>query len=512
MQRIEVKGWTNQTLRLRGHWPLRSARTASAFKPSVANQAEPSGALWLLHSLSLYWAVLARLLLMPPAKYRRRPPLSRSLPCFLPSLIAVFLAIWIPPAWERYSLLLLLIGASLSMAAVCHAIGFGCEPTFTRTALRRGSAHLIALAIYTAIVFLLVAWPLTLLSQAPSLAAALGLAVALVIALLVLWRFWPVFGLVFAWDDAFPAGEEHSWITAALARGLAFARHLTRGRDLFLTHFLPASLAQLAIAFGALSLAGIGASLPDEIRTASLFLFALVVLPVCSLIVPDRTLRLLLDGRMQHFTPRPPSPPGAKPVTPKGGQRPEEVSALPTDIETDAPVAEAVAEIPNAPAQAVLDENLLAAARSGNTADAMQWLAQGANPDATPPAGARDRRSALVLAAELPDTHLLRALIAKGADVNRAHAGLTPLLATTRACHEGRPEMVTSLIANGADPARADTDGNTPLHHAALCAEPAVAAILIDAQAPLEARNREQATPLATAAAAANWPVLRFLA
>jgi ankyrin repeat protein len=449
--------------------------------------------------------------LMPQTKPRRRPPLSRSLPCFLPSLIAVFLAIWIPPAWERYSLLLLLVGASLSMAAVCHAIGFGCEPSFVRTALRRGSAHLIALAIHTAIVFLLVAWPLMLLSQAPSLAAALGLAVALVVALLVLWRFWPVFGLVFAWDDAFPAGEEHSWITAALARSLAFARHLTRGRDLFLTHFLPASLAQLAIAFGALSLAGIGASLPDEIRTASLFLFAVVVLPLCSLIVADRTLRLLFDGRVRSFTPPTPTPTGPASTPPNDGRRSEDMPTS-VDTETFVPGAEPAVAKPEAPAQAVLDENLLAAARSGNTAAAMQWLTQGANPDAIPPAGARDQRSALVLAAELPDTHLLRALIAKGADVNRAHAGLTPLLATTRACHEGRPEMVTSLIANGADPARADADGNTPLHHAALCAEPAVAAILIDAQAPLEARNREQATPLAVAAAAANWTVLRFLA
>ncbi|MES2403389.1 MAG: ankyrin repeat domain-containing protein [Pseudomonadota bacterium] len=445
---------------------------------------------------------------MPQTKPRRRPPLSRSLPCFLPSLIAVFLAIWIPPAWERYSLLLLLVGASLSMAAVCHAIGFGCEPTFLRTALRRGSAHLIALAIHTAIVFLLVAWPLAVLSQAPSLAATLGLAVALVVALLVLWRLWPVFGLVFAWDDAFPAGEEHSWITAALARSLAFARHLTRGRDLFLTHFLPASLAQLAIAFGALSLAGIGASLPDEIRTASLFLFAVVVLPLCSLIVADRTLRLLFDGRVRAFTPRPPTPPSSERPPMDDSSRSEETSIAFSDTVR---TPETVAANPDAPAQAVLDENLLAAARSGNTAAAMQWLAQGANPDAIPPAGARDQRSALVLAAELPDTHLLRALIAKGADVNRAHAGLTPLLATTRACHAGRPEMVTSLIANGADPARADVDGNTPLHHAALCAEPAVAAILVDAQAPLEARNREQATPLAVAAASANWPVLRFL-
>jgi ankyrin repeat protein len=447
---------------------------------------------------------------MPPAKYRRRPPLSRSLPCFLPSLIAVFLAIWIPQSWERYSLLLLLIGASLSMAAVCHAIGFGCEPTFARTVLRRGPAHLIALAIHTAIVFLLVAWPLAVLSQAPSLAAALGLAVALVVALLVLWRFWPVFGLVFAWDDAFPAGEEHSWITAALARSLAFARHLTRGRDLFLTHFLPASLAQLAIAFGALSLAGLGANLPDEIRTASLFLFAVILLPLCSLIVADRTLRLLFDGRVRHFTP--PPPPDTDPTAPGDDRRSEETPITAADAQADAHDAETPTEKPDAPSQSVLDENLLAEARAGNTPAAIEWLAQGANPDAVPPAGARDQRSVLVLAAELPDTQLLRALIAKGADVNRAHAGLTPLLATTRACHEGRPETVTSLIANGADPARADADGNTPLHHAALCAEPAIAAILIDAQAPLEARNREQATPLAVAAAAANWPVLRFLA
>ncbi|MGH8183773.1 MAG: ankyrin repeat domain-containing protein, partial [Rhodanobacteraceae bacterium] len=427
------------------------------------------------------------------------------------------LAIWIPQSWERYSLLLLLIGASLSMAAVCHAIGFGCGETFVRTALRRGSAHLIALAIHTAVVFVLVAWPLMALSQSPSLVATLGLCVALVIALVVLWRVWPVFGLVFEWDDAFPAGEQHSWITAALARSISFARHLTQRHDLFFTHFLPASLAQLAIAFGALSLAGVGASFPDEIRTAALFLFAVLVLPVCSLIVANRTLRLLCSGQRARIDPLPPGPAESRPVPLGDGPAMSATSDAPDDHEAPStplppvPAATVVAQ-PAALAQSVLDENLLADARAGNVSTALEWLAQGANPDATPSAGARDQRSALVLAAELTDTRLLRALIGKGADVNRAHAGLTPLLATTRACRAGRPGMVTSLVANGADPARADADGNTPLHHAALCAEPAVAAILIDAQAPLEARNREQATPLGVAAAAANWPVLRFLA
>src|SRR5690348_1224158 len=437
----------------------------------------------------------------------RRPPLSRSLPCFLPSLVVVLLATWVPAAWERYSLVLLLVGASLSMAAACHAIGFGSEPGFLRTALRRGPAHLIALAIHTAVVFVLVAWPLLLLSQAPSLAATLGLCVALVIALIVLWRLWPVFALVFEWDDAFPASER-SWITTALSRSFGFARHLTRGRDLFLTHFLPASLAQLAIAFGALSLAGLGATLPDEVRTACLVLFAVVVLPLCSLIVADRTLRLLFGGRAR--TPLPGAPPLAPEPDPaeRGGN---EVELVESADETPA-AGEAEASAAPALPQASLDEGLLAAVRSGDAANVRDWLARGADPDAVPAAGARDQRSALILAAELPDTRVLRTLIAAGAEVNRPHASLTPLLAATRCCSAGRPETVTSLIANGADPARADADGNTPLHHAALCAEPAVAAILIDAQAPLEARNREQATPLAVAAAAANWPVLRFLA
>ena len=450
---------------------------------------------------------------MSPAKPRRRPPLLKSLPCFLPSLIAVLLAIWIPPFWERYSLVLLLIGASLSMAAVCHAIGFGCESSFTHIVIRRGPPHLIALAIHTAVVFLLVAWPLAVLSHTPSLAAALGLAVALVIALVVLWRLWPVFGLVFEWDDAFPAGTEHSWFTAALARSITFARHLTRGRDLFVTHFLPASLAQLAIAFGALSLAGLGAGFPDEIRTAALFLFAVVVLPLCSLIVADRTLRLLFGRRGQHIPPPPAEPPPSRTPDVERGV------IGPTVIETDdandrresASHTASPAPAGHAWPQATLDEGLLAAIRAGDLSSANDWLARGANPDAAPPAGARDQRSALVLAAELPDTRLLRTLIGKGAQVNRPHAGLTPLLAATRSCSHGRPETVTTLVANGADPSLADVDGNAPLHHAALCSEAAVAAILIDAQAPLEARNRNQATPLAVAAGAANWPLLRFL-
>lgn len=438
---------------------------------------------------------------MPNAKPRRRPPLSLSLPWFVPSLVAVLIAIWIPQPFERYTLVLLLVGASLSMAAVCHAIGFGCEATFPRTALRRGFAHLIALAIHTAIVFVLTAWPLLELSRAPSLAATLGLAVALVVALVVLWRAWPVFGLVFEWDDAFPASAEHSWITAALARSFRFAQHLTRRHDLFFSHFLPASLAQLVVAFGALTLAGIGADLPDEIRTAALFVYAVIALPLCSLIVANRTLRLLFGGHAESVVPPPAGPSSPHPSN--------DESAAADDPGDQAGGSAAPAD-PVLP-QATLDQGLLDAIRAGDAGGAIDWMERGASADAAAPPGARDQRAALVLAAELSDTRLLRALIARGASVNRAHAGLTPLLAATRCSTQGRPETVTVLIANGADPALADGDGNTPLHHAALCAEPAIAAILVDAQAPLEARNRNQSTPLAVAAGAANWPILRFL-
>lgn len=444
---------------------------------------------------------------MPNAKPRRRPPLYRSLPAFLPSFAAVALAAVVP---KYYALLPLLIAASLCMAAACYAIGFGGAAGFLRTTLRRGTAHLIGLALYTALVLVLVAWPLAALLQAPSLFATLGLCAALVAALALLWRTWPVFGLVFEWEDAFPAGTEHSWITSALARSARFAGHLTHGRDVFLTHFLPASIAQLAVVCAALALAGLGADIPDEVRTAALFVFAVALLPLASLIVANRTIKLLFLARGPQLADPTPADDGGvakTPATPEASDAP----ATP-DVEGELAATEAAgATAPRTP-QAELDASLLAAVHAGDTAAARGWLDAGADPNAAPPPGARDQRSVLMLAAELTDTHLLRALIAKGADVNRVHAGLTALLAATRSCGSGRAETVTTLITNGADPAAADGDGNTALHHAALCAEPAVAAVLVDAEAPLEARNHNQATPLSMAADAGNWPLVKFLA
>jgi len=432
---------------------------------------------------------------MPNAKPRRRPSLLRSLPCFLPALAAVALAAY---GTHTLALLPLLIANTLCMAAMCHAIGFDPETSFLRTVVRRGAAHLILFSLYTAIVFGLIAWPLLALSQAPSLFATLGLCAALVAALALLWRLWPAFGLVFVWDDAFPEGGERSWISTALSRSITFAAHLTSEQEHFFTHFLPAALAYLALAFGALAFTGIGTVLPDELRTAALFLYAVALLPICTLIAANRTLRTLLcesRGKRKPTDDEPPQPdPGMAPPP-----RP-------------APAQEPAANAPHRNlSAAALNQALLDAAREGNVDEALALLESGADPDALPAAGARDQRGALVLAALLPDTRLLRALIARGAQVNRVHADVTALLAATRDSYHGRAEAVMTLLANGADPRIADRDGNTPLHHAALAAEPSIAAILIDAQAPLEALNRNRHSPLGTAAGAANWGLLKFL-
>jgi ankyrin repeat protein len=95
--------------------------------------------------------------------------------------------------------------------------------------------------------------------------------------------------------------------------------------------------------------------------------------------------------------------------------------------------------------------------------------------------------------------------------VNRTSGGITPLLAATRDSWHGRAEAVLTLLANGASPLVADAEGNTPLHGAVLSAEAGVAAMLLDAAAPINALNKAGISPLAVACRAANWPLVKFL-
>ena len=184
-----------------------------------------------------------------------------------------------------------------------------------------------------------------------------------------------------------------------------------------------------------------------------------------------------------------------------------------------APLAMQVVEMQGDPAAALFDEPadaapelaLYAAARGGRVDRALALIEAGADVRALPADDERDQRSLSVLAAVLPDLRLLRDLIARGVDVNAAHAGMTPLLAATRDSWHGRPDAVMTLLANGADPRITDHEGNTPLHLAARSSDPGVAALLRDAAAELEARNHDGLTPLGVACAAGNWRLAKFL-
>ncbi len=421
---------------------------------------------------------------MSPPRSRRRPPLLQALAWFVPGLLAVAAA---GMAIHPLTLIPLLLANALTMAAICHAIGFDPEPRFGRTVLRRGAAHLVMFSSYTALVFVLVAWPMLQLGHAPSLAAALALAAALVIALVVLWRVWPAFGLVFVWDDAYPCQRDGSWIFTATLRSIAFGRHLSH-EERFFSHFLPAAFSLLVLAFGAIALAGLYGILPSELRIVALALYGVVLLPLGCLVIANRTLRALLCER--------------------GDRRAQDRACSATDAPPVRVLLSEQERTAGTPEQA---HALLAATRDGDIERALALVAAGAPPDTMPDADERDQRPVLMLAALLPDTRLLRALIAKGADVNRTSGGLTALLAATRDSWHGRAEAVMTLLANGADPLASDSEGNTALHGAVLSGEAGVAAMLLDAAAPINALNHAGVSPLTAACHAANWPLVKFL-
>ncbi|HUA82137.1 MAG TPA: ankyrin repeat domain-containing protein [Dyella sp.] len=389
------------------------------------------------------------------------------------------------------ALIPLLLANTLTMAAICHVIGFDPEPDFFRTVMRRGMAHLAMFTGYAALVFLLIAWPMLRLTQHPTLGASLLLAAALVVALMVLWRLWPAFALVYVWDDAYPAhGQgEGSWLFTATARSIAFGRHLSR-EEHFFSHFLPSALSLLILSFAAIALSGLYGVLPSELRTAALVLYAVVLMPLGCLIVANRTLRVML---CESRRPRRQEPTRRDKVEP--------VLNVPSPLTEQERIA-------GTPEQA---QALLAAARIGDVARALALVEAGADPNTAPATGDRDQRPVLMLAALLPDTRLLRALIANGADVNRASGGITPLLAATRDSWHGRPDAVMTLLANGANPLTTDADGNTSLHGAVLSGEATIAAMLLDAGASIDAVNQAGASPLSIACRAANWPLVQFL-
>ncbi|MDR3387436.1 MAG: ankyrin repeat domain-containing protein [Rudaea sp.] len=278
-------------------------------------------------------------------------------------------------------------------------------------------------------------------------------------------------------------------MAAAIRRGVALAWSLTGENEVFFSHGLVAAVCLLVLAQGALSLAGIDGPMPHGLRIPVLAVYALVVAPLAHWIIAKRCAGALLEERRRARRER-----DAPEITPQ-----------------DVPAEHVDAEVPVGLNAGELDAMLLQCVRAGQTELALAAMARGADPNCVPAAEDRDQRPALVLAAVSPDLRLLRGLIAKGGDLNRVVAGISPLIAATRDSHEGLPDAVMTLLTNGADPCRCDAAGNTPLHYAALASRPIVAALLCDAEAPLDAVNRDGLTPLGTACAAANWELARFL-
>lgn len=314
---------------------------------------------------------------------------------------------------------------------------------------------------------LLLAWPLAALRDSGSLAAVLGLSVLVSAGLLAAWRTWPL------WNDVerLDGSLAHHW--QALA-----------GRDL--TAWRGLGVAALVIA-----------------------LAALVVLPAWPGLLPESArwpaaLAVVLLSPLLHLLLQ-----RVKPA-PLVALR---SSPLATASHEHEPMFAAAAE--TAPLEAMAPQELTPAlyeaARHGRIDRGLQLLQAGADPYALPDPNWRDQRSLAVLAAVLPDLRLLRELIARGVDVNAPHRGMTPLLAATRDSWHGRPEAVMTLLANGADSRATDSDGNTPLHHAARSSDPGVAALLRDAAAEVDALNNEGWSPLAVACQVGNWRLARFL-
>lgn len=366
----------------------------------------------------------------------------------------------------------LLLIQTLVAWAVASSLRLGDE---TSHRLRRIASHLSVSALLLALVAGTLALPLDILLRDRSLYAALIFSAALLLPLVALSRSWPLFFLPLI-------GANQTTTPAALLRE---SLRLSDDGERFFSHGLPSAMALLLASAGILLMTFRPQLLGVDNLGVSALLLMLIVIAFSQLIVLTRGRRLLdLDA--------------------KSGRDRHRFGAWRADQQT-------AHRLPSGLHKAELDASLLDALRGGDVALAFEAMERGADANAIAEPGQRDQRGALALAVTLPDLRALRALIVAGADVNGRAGGIAPLLAATRDSYEGRGEAVLTLLANGADTRHTDADGNTPLHHAARCVEPVVAAQLLDAGAPIDAVNHDRHTALGVASANANERMAAFL-
>ena len=409
---------------------------------------------------------------------------------FLPAL-----ALIAPVAFITHpaTLILLLLALPFYAAAAARMLRAREDAAWLELLVRSALAYLLMVLALAVLVAALLGWPAWQLLRAPDAASAVWLSVAIALLLMLLWRVWPVFGLVWMWEDASARDGDGSASLASLRRSWSFALPLTRG---FAHAFsgLGVSIALSLLMVGAFCLAGLCGPLSPDLRLAALLLWGGLLAPLASGLTLWRCHRLLRSENTIL--------PQAEPVA--------ALSSEPLLVGVDGGLDRAIDPYPPSD-PAALAAGVLSAAAAGEIERALDLLRQGADPAAMPALDARDQRSLPMIAATLPDLRLLREIIARGGDVNRAVGGLTPLLAATRDSLQGRVDAVVTLLTNGADPRIADAAGNTALHHAARCTDPALAATLLDTGAERDAVNCEGHSPLAIAAITHNEVVLRCL-
>ena len=159
---------------------------------------------------------------------------------------------------------------------------------------------------------------------------------------------------------------------------------------------------------------------------------------------------------------------------------------------------------PVAPAAAAL----LEAARRGDAAAVRALLAKGADVNAAP----GDGMTALHGAAERGQQNVVTLLLGAGAQASAVTrlGGYQPLHLAARG---GHADVVTALLAANAEATAPTTTGATALHFAAAAGSAPAASALIDAGAAVDAREPQWGqTPLMFAAAAGRTDVVRVLA
>lgn len=393
---------------------------------------------------------------------------------FLPAIVLATAGVLVP---HPSALAVLALALPLALVAAVRSLGLAIDMPFARVVRARGPGALLLLLVHALLFAVILGGPAAMVLKERSPLAAVLLSAGFIAIVLLPWRWWPAFGLAAGVDGPL---RDAAAPVESIGRTLRVAADLVRRGDPHFSVGLGVSLALVALVGGALAITGLNGVVDEDLRRAGGLAWALVALPLASRVVAARTLRL--------------------------------VSALgPAEAPTE-PLAladDAVVEIPVDPRER--DRELIARCAAHEIDLALMLLRNGADPNARPDPHDRDQRTPAIIAATEPDLRLLRELILRGADLNLAIGGLTPLVAATRDSWAGRIESVQTLLTNGARTDVVDALGDSPLHHAARTRDPIVAAMLLDAGADVARANGEGLTPIGVACRAGNEAVVRLL-